>query len=199
MWSVGEVERQLDVGVAGQLLLGEAALGPIPLPQACAAPVLRVEPGQRPAEACVEEVEQKPVDVDATEGIDALRRPHEVHAVLIEGQDRGLEPATTEVEDGDPAPERQTALGGVVDDRGLGVGHDRGTRHPGARGHLGELRHRGPAPRGRSGQRDEIRGRLPFDRHRRHDGAQDGAEEVDDLVGPAVEQHRIGVAQAPPQ
>jgi hypothetical protein len=135
----GQDHRDGRLGVAGQRLLGLGALAPQPGQVGDDRGVVAVELGDRVADEPQHVAEDRLVDVDATEPLDALRpAEHGEDAVVGAAQHGGVEGAAAEVVHREDGARLQPLRRGVVVGGGHRLGQQPGAGDAGAAGRGGQ-------------------------------------------------------------
>jgi hypothetical protein len=181
--------------VQRERFLGQHAVLPQPGQRDGGLRVAHVELAQVAAGGVVHVGQDRLVEVDATEALDALRRTQDLQAPGLLAHDGGVEGATTQVVDRDDLAVVQPAGRRVVGGGRRGLRHHQRRLDPGGQRHLVEQLAAERSPVGRMGEHDPVRG-APFGAdHLLHDVAQQRAEQGGDGVGHAAQHQRRRVAQ----
>jgi hypothetical protein len=155
----GDQHRDRDVRVRGQSLLGVDALLAQPGHRSLGRGLLGIEAIQAVAHRRPDVGEDRLVEVDAAEPLDAFGRADDLEAVVVgAAHGGGVEGAAAQVVHGDDRARLQPALRGVERGRGHRLGDQQGGVQVDLADGLGEQIELVVAPVGRVGQRDGPRG-----------------------------------------
>ncbi len=195
-WAIWQVDRDRGVGVLAEGLLGGPAVGAEVGQRRCVGRIDGIEVGERSAERGVDVGQDRLVEVDTTESLDALGRPRQRVPGVGRGEHRRVEGAATEVVHGHGLTGRDPLHAPVVEGRRLGFRHEDGAgdvRLPNGVAQQVDLERR---PRCGVGDHSLLRCRaLALERPLHHVPQHERHECLGGIRAPA-EEERCGIAQA---